>query len=268
MRGLHPVVEIMFGDFLTLAADQIINHIAKFHWMYNEQVRVPVLIRTPMGGRRGYGPTHSQTLEKIFLGIPGLLTLAPSDMDSPEDVLRIALNEENPVLFIENKLLYTLPIQSGGSLNEFRIRKYHTTRGYPSYKLTIRGTPRNDLTLVTYGYMASIAREAALRLAYEHEIFTTIIILTQLSPFELDPVIDAVSTTGRLLTLEEGTYTLGWGTEIITQAAEALGTNLIQAKRIGSRDLPIPAARTLENAVLPDLMDVLNSAIEMIQRFE
>ena len=78
LRGLRPGVEIMFGDFLTLAADQLINHIAKFRWMYNDQVRVPLVVRTPMGGRRGYGPTHSQTLEKLFLGIPGLTVLAPS----------------------------------------------------------------------------------------------------------------------------------------------------------------------------------------------
>ena len=73
LRGLRPVVEIMFGDFITLAADQLINHAAKFRWMYNDQVRVPMVIRTPMGGRRGYGPTHSQTLEKLFLGVPGLI---------------------------------------------------------------------------------------------------------------------------------------------------------------------------------------------------
>ena len=78
LRGLRPVVEIMFGDFITLAADQLVNHAAKFRWMYNDQVRVPLVIRTPMGGRRGYGPTHSQTLEKLFLGVPGLKVLAPT----------------------------------------------------------------------------------------------------------------------------------------------------------------------------------------------
>ena len=83
LRGLRPVVEIMFGDFLTLAADQIINHLSKFQWMYNDQVRVPMLIRTPMGGRRGYGPTHSQTLEKHFLGVPGLRVLPPPRWATP-----------------------------------------------------------------------------------------------------------------------------------------------------------------------------------------
>ena len=87
LRGLRPVVEIMFGDFMTLAADQVINHLAKFRYMYNDQVRVPVVIRTPMGGRRGYGPTHSQTLEKLFLGVPGLSVLAPCALGDPGSLL-------------------------------------------------------------------------------------------------------------------------------------------------------------------------------------
>jgi pyruvate/2-oxoglutarate/acetoin dehydrogenase E1 component len=111
MRGLLPIVEIMFGDFLTLAADQIINHMTKFRWMYNDQVRVPVVIRSPMGGRRGYGPTHSQTLEKLFLGSPGLRILAPTSFGDPGQLLRQAIfDPEEPILFVENKLLYLAPI--------------------------------------------------------------------------------------------------------------------------------------------------------------
>ena len=83
LRGLRPIVEIMFGDFFTLIADQLINHITKFKWMYNDQVNVPIVIRAPMGGRRGYGPTHSQSLEKLFLGIPALRVLSPSTISVP-----------------------------------------------------------------------------------------------------------------------------------------------------------------------------------------
>ena len=111
LRGFRPVVEIMFGDFITLAADQLINHAAKFRWMYNDQVRVPLVIRTPMGGGRGYGPTHSQSLEKIFLGIPGLQVLAPSAFGDPGDLLYAAvINSNDPVIFIEHKLLYQLQL--------------------------------------------------------------------------------------------------------------------------------------------------------------
>src|SRR6202163_40583 len=93
IRGLRPVVEIMFGDFLMLAADQLVNHIGKYRWMYNDKVRVPLVIRTPMGGRRGYGPTHSQTLEKHFLGVPGLWVVAPNPLVDPGRLLRQAIFE-------------------------------------------------------------------------------------------------------------------------------------------------------------------------------
>src|SRR5512137_2746142 len=120
LRGLRPVVEIMFGDFVTLIADQLVNHAAKFRWMYNEQVSVPLVVRTPMGGRRGYGPTHSQTLEKLFLGIPGLRVLAPCALGDPGELLMKAILEDNdPVLFVENKLLYLLPVN--GNMEEFEV---------------------------------------------------------------------------------------------------------------------------------------------------
>ncbi|TVR35630.1 MAG: pyruvate dehydrogenase, partial [Spirochaetaceae bacterium] len=100
----------MFGDFLTLACDQLINHAAKFSWMYGDKVRVPLLVRAPMGGRRGYGPTHSQCLEKHFLGVPGLGVVALHSLGDPGALLRQAiLSEEDPLLFIENKTLYSRP---------------------------------------------------------------------------------------------------------------------------------------------------------------
>ncbi|MFH1634007.1 MAG: hypothetical protein ABIG63_08335, partial [Chloroflexota bacterium] len=178
MRGLRPVVEIMFDDFITLIADQVVNHIAKFRWMYNDQVRVPLVIRTPMGGWRGYGPTHSQTLEKLFLGVPGLRVLAPCALqvcksasgqeaggkrqeaggkrqeaggkrqeaggkrqeaggkrqeaggkrqeaaDGAGALLAQAiLRDDDPVLFIENKLLYLLPVQDESTLTEFTLTR-------------------------------------------------------------------------------------------------------------------------------------------------
>ncbi|MEJ2264009.1 MAG: hypothetical protein P8X95_11220 [Anaerolineales bacterium] len=122
LRGLLPVVEIMFGDFTTLIADQLINHIAKFRWMYNDQVRVPIVIRVPMGGRRGYGPTHSQSLEKLYLGVPGLRVLAPSSLGAPGELLSKAiLEDEDPALFVEHKLLYQTPLQDETSLADFRL---------------------------------------------------------------------------------------------------------------------------------------------------
>jgi pyruvate/2-oxoglutarate/acetoin dehydrogenase E1 component len=270
LRGLHPVVEIMFGDFLSLAADQLINHIAKFRWMYNDQVRLPLVIRTPMGGRRGYGPTHSQSLEKFFLGIPGLRVLAPTALSTPGygpgDLLyRTILESEDPVLFIENKLLYLLPVQSAGTLMDFNLTTLPAAseRAAPAYSLTIRGAPPPTLTLAVYGYMADLARQAVLRLAYDHEIFTELIILTLLAPFDVEPIIASVKRTSRLLVVEEGTLSLGWGAEILARASEALGQRPMHLRRLAARDLPIPASGPLEAAVLPDEEAIITVARSM-----
>ncbi len=272
LRGFRPVVEIMFGDFLTLAADQIVNHAAKFRWMYNDQVRVPMVIRTPMGGRRGYGPTHSQTLEKLFLGVPGLRVLAPCTLGNPGAILESAiLNTEDPVLFVENKLLYLLPVMEEKALGEFELAL--TPIPSPSgrgdrgegegFTLTIHGAPAPALTLASYGYMADLARQAVLRLAYEREIFAELVVLTQLSPFDIVPILSSVERTGSLLAVEEGAFSMGWGAEVIARAAEALGPRLRYVRRVAAHDLPVPASRPLENAMLPGVEQILQAAIKM-----
>jgi pyruvate/2-oxoglutarate/acetoin dehydrogenase E1 component len=261
LRGLRPIVEIMFGDFVTLIADQVINHAAKFRWMYNEQVRVPLVIRTPMGGRRGYGPTHSQTLEKLFLGVPGLRVLAPSHFGDPGDLLaRAILETEDPVLFIENKLLYLLPLADPTSLAEFTLAPCPSLpiSPAPTLRLTLRDAPPPTLSLAAYGYMAELARQAMLTLAYEHEIFTELLVPTDLSTFNLQP------STSRLLTIEESTLTLGWGAEVLARSAESLGPRLQTARRVAARETPIPAAGPLEAATLPGVAEIVQAARMMV----
>ena len=264
LRGYRPVVEIMFGDFITLIADQIINHAAKFRWMYNDQVRVPLVVRTPMGGRRGYGPTHSQTLEKLFLGVPGLRVVSPAPVGDPGSLLEhIILESQDPVLFVENKLLYLLQVNGGLEDMDLQTIPGKNTKereqgrspvSCPLYRLTVKGAPKPVLTLTAYGYMAELARQAMLKLAYEHEIFTELIIPTDLTAFDLR------LSTSRLLVIEEGTLTLGWGAEIVARAVEELGTGLKIARRVAARDLPVPASGVLENLVLPGVDDIIQAA--------
>jgi pyruvate/2-oxoglutarate/acetoin dehydrogenase E1 component len=265
LRGLRPVVEIMFGDFLTLAADQLINHAAKFRWMYNDQVRVPMLLRTPMGGRRGYGPTHSQSLEKLFLGVPGLRVLAPANLGDPGALLEhTILNSEDPVLFIENKLLYLLPVYEPEPQGELEIETGGELDA-PTYTLRVRGSPAPTITLAAYGYMAELARQAILRLAYESEIFAELVVPTGLAPFELSPLLASLRRTHCLLTLEEGGLSAGWGAEAGARSAEALGPRLKKLRRLAAKDLPIPASGPLEQAVLPDINRILCAARSMIR---
>lgn len=264
LGGFRPVVEIMFGDFLSLAFDQLINAAAKFNWMYNGSAQVPLVVRTPMGGRRGYGPTHSQTLEKHLLGAPGLTVLAPFHyLDTPGRLLQeTILHTTAPVLFIENKLQYLLPILGDSALSDLVVETTGSPAA-PAYRIFLRGAPQPRLTLAAYGYSAELCRQAQLQLAYEDEIFVELVVPTQLAPFDLSPVLDSARRTRRLLTVEEGSLTLGWGAEVLAQAAESTPA-LLSAGRLAARDLPIPASPILESAVLPGVDDILRAVKKMV----
>ncbi len=257
LRGLRPVVEIMFGDFLTLAADQLVNHAAKFRWMYNDQVRVPMVVRTPMGGRRGYGPTHSQSLEKMFMGIPGLKVVAPNTLGDPAELLGEAISDPDPVLFIEHKLLYLRSLRETGKddLIDFNIEK--TGDLYPTY--TIRPLSKAQVSIACYGYNFELARAAALELMMDHEIFPEIVLFSQLSPFIMEPLFQSLERTGKLMTVEEGAFSLGWGAEVVARCVENMKG--IQTQRVAALDLPIANARNLEDETLPSIQNIVNAAL-------
>ena len=260
LRGLRPVAEIMFGDFVTLIADQLVNHASKFRWMYNDQVRVPVVVRTPMGGRRGYGPTHSQSLEKMFLGVPGLRVVAPNTLGDPANLLAAAIADDDPVLFVEHKLLYTCPLLElgKGDLIDFQVEQ--TVGPYPAF--TLRPLESTQLTISCYGYNFELARAAALALLMEHEIFVEIVLLSQLSPFDLEPLLPSLARTRKLLTVEEGTLSLSWGAELAVRAAEEMDG--LKIRRVAALDLPIANAKSLEDAILPSVQDIVNAALSLV----
>ncbi len=276
LRGLRPVVEVMFGDFVTLITDQLVNHAAKFRAMYNGQVAVPLVVRTPMGGRRGYGPTHSQSLEKLFLGVPGLRVLAPCALGVSGALLhRAILESQDPVLFVENKLLYGLDIyeEAEGELTVTiaeegtQSQENSSLAGdfpAPTYLVRVNGAPEPQVTLAAYGYMTELARQALLQLAYEREIFAELIVPTQLSPFRVEAIAASARSTGRLLTVEEGTVSLGWGAEVAAQVAERLGPRLAALRRLGAPDRAIPASGPLEEALLPGVEGIVDAAVGMI----
>ncbi len=263
LRGLRPVVEIMFGDFVTLISDQVVNQAAKFRWMYNEQVRVPMVVRTPMGGHRGYGPTHSQSLEKMFLGVPGLKVVAPNSLGDPAELLEAAIADEDPVLFIEHKLLYPrLLLEEGqADLVDFEIER--SAGSYPDFTLRIKNQAP-QITLATYGYSFELARAAALQLIYDHEIFPELVVFSQLSPFDLSTLLPRLAQTRRLLTVEEGTESLGWGAEIVSRSVEA-GVAGLRARRVAALDLPIANSRPLEEAILPGQETIVQAALDLMR---
>jgi acetoin:2,6-dichlorophenolindophenol oxidoreductase subunit beta len=253
LAGYRPIAEIMFGDFLTLCFDQIVNHIAKYEAMYDGQATCPVIIRTPSGGGRGYGPTHSQSLEKHFVGVPGLRVVAASLVHDPAAVLRTLLRQDAPVLHIEHKLLYplhlTLPVDGRieGDIAEERT----SPDGLPT--VLIRPVPRQDcsFTVLAYGYQAELARRVLARLALEEEIFGELVVPSQISPLDWEPIDASVAGTGRLLVVEEGTEGWSWGTEVAARISERFFDRLERPVATAASDAAvIPSAKALESATL------------------
>jgi len=273
LRGLRPVVEVMFGDFITLMADQLVNHIAKFRWMYNDTVNLPLVIRTPMGGRRGYGPAHSQTLEKLFMGIPGLTVVSPNHLlpegsiEPGEQLKRLILETSEPVLFVENKLQYLLPLLTQTGLSEFDVHERYAAedekRLFPIRTLEVAGAPKPVCTIAAYGYMSELCLDAVKKLAYDHEIFCRLVIPTRLAPFHTDSIEESVLETGRLVIVEEGTLTMGWGAELTARVAEILGARLEKVGRVGAKDTPVPAAATLEQQTLPQVDTIVDAVLRL-----
>ncbi len=165
ISGIRPVVEIMFGDFTTLIFDQIVNHATKFSRMYSSKIICPIIIRTPMGGYRGYGPTHSQSLEKFFIGVPGLLVIAASFIVDQEYIWSSILIQNNPVLYIENKSLYSkrMKVVENKKIEGFCVR--HTNSSFPTVELQLTGfRNKPDVVILTYGDMADNAMSVSKKL--------------------------------------------------------------------------------------------------------
>jgi pyruvate/2-oxoglutarate/acetoin dehydrogenase E1 component len=264
LRGQRPILEIMFGDFVALGLDQVVNGIAKFREMYDDRVTVPLVVRTPMGARRGYGPTHSQSLEKLLLGIPNICVVAASEIHDLRGLVVEAVEDDRPVFLIENKLMYGRPSRrpEAGHLGELEARE--TDGAYPAISLSGDGFSEGVATIVTYGGMVPVALDAVTELILEHEIFCEVVVLSRLLPLDLDPVLESVARTGALVTAEEGTLTGGVGAEIAARVQELAWSDLRQPiRRVAARDGIVPSARPLEDAMLPSARDLVEAVVAL-----
>jgi pyruvate/2-oxoglutarate/acetoin dehydrogenase E1 component len=266
LRGFRPVAEIMFGDFLFLAGDQIVNHAAKYRAMFNDQVRVPLVVRTPMGGRRGYGPTHSQSLEKHFLGVPGLWVVAPHALVDPGALLRQAIAIDDPVLFVEHKIGYGEPLREAVPGYEM-IRLADDPSPFPT--LWLKPTEPMDGLMLCYGGTVPLAVEAAQVLREREHLNLGLAVVAQVSPTpasHLDAILRQATPTV-VATIEEALPEGGWGAEMIAtlerlRDARTLGP--IAYRRVGAKNTPIPAARDLEDSVLPQVADVVAAVLDCV----
>lgn len=250
MGGYKPIVEIMFADFLTLTLDQLLNSASKFSAMFHLDNDLPFLIRTPSGGRRGYGATHSQSLEKHFLGIPNLKVAAINYL-LDEKTLQEIYTPCCPTLVIENKSDYSKPIKNLSAFNRLFCESSHS--------LVISPKCPARVTLLCYGGMLSYAEEAAAQLLFNYEIAVEIVCPIQLFPFNDQRLTESVNRTGKLLCVEEGTSFANFSSQCIAQL-HANGI-VFSSKMLSARGNIISSALHIELAQLPNDKDIISEIL-------
>lgn len=244
MLGLRPVAEIMYFDFIAVAMDQVINQAAKIRYMSGGQLKLPLVIRTQAGAGRGKGSQHSQYLEALFFHIPGIKIALPSNPYDAKGMLKTAIRDDNPVLFIENAFLYNLK-------GEVPDEDYTVPFGKAEIK-----KEGNDITIVSYSMMVNKCMNVAKDLE-QSGTSVEVIDLKTIQPLDIDTVIKSVKKTGRLLIAHESYKKGGVGAEIASQVMEKAFDYLDAGiERLGEKEAPIPFAETLEKVIVPGEEDI------------
>ena len=254
MAGLRPVVELMTVNFALLALDQIVNHAAAIPYMFNGQVRVPMVIRMPGGGGHQLGPTHSHSFEALFLQIPGLLVACPSTPADAKGMLKAAIRDDNPVVFIEHESLYGL---------RGEVPESDEVVNFGRAAIRREGT---DVTLVGILKMAHVADEAAKILSEEHGVEAEVIDPRSLRPLDLDTILESVAKTNRAVIVEEGWPHGGVGANLSTLITEQAFDHIdAPIQRVTGADVPMPYSKRLEQAAIPHAASVVEAALATME---
>ena len=249
LTGCRPVVEILFSDFITTCMDPLVNQAAKLRYMSGGQYRLPMVLRTPGGAGLGMAAQHSQSLEALLTGIPGLVVVAPATPYDAKGMLKAAIRSNNPVLFFENKLLYA----EVGPVPE---EEYLVPLGQAEVK-----RPGTDVTVVCVGAALSKAVEAAAELE-RRGTSVELVDLRTLVPLDLATVVRSVQHTGRLVTVEDAPLCHGFGAELVARVAQhAFGALRTAPRRVAALDVPIPYCSALEQLALPDEQRIIEAVL-------
>ncbi|MPZ51242.1 MAG: alpha-ketoacid dehydrogenase subunit beta [Acidimicrobiia bacterium] len=257
ITGMLPIVEIQFSDFVVNAMDPLINQAAKLHFMYGGRTNVPLVVRAPGGGGTGAAAQHSQSLEAWFAHIPGLKVVLPATVQDVHDLLIASVRDPNPVVFLEHKLLY----KTEGPFEPTDVENPVAEIGK---SLVVR--EGSDITIATYSLMTIKTLEAAEQLAGEG-VDVEVIDLRTVRPLDIEPVRESVKKTGRLVVAHEAPVPVAVGAEVVAGVVEsdALDYLLAPVKRVGAMDVPVPYAKELEAAVIPQVDDVVDAVREVMK---
>ncbi len=255
MNGLRPIVELMTVNFSLLALDQIVNHAAAIPYMFNGQAQVPMVIRMPGGGGHQLGPTHSHSFEALFLQVPGLLVACPSTPADGKGLLKAAIRDPNPVVFIEHESLYGARGEvPDGDMEPLRFGEAAVRR------------EGEDVTIIGVLKMAQVAEKAAEQLASEHGVGAEVIDPRTLRPLDLDTILASVRKTNRAVIVEEGWPHGGVGANLATLITEQAFDYLdAPVQRVTGADVPMPYSKRLEQAAIPHEEHVVSAALATLQ---
>jgi pyruvate dehydrogenase E1 component beta subunit len=256
MVGLRPVVELMTVNFALLAFDQIVNHAAHIHYMFGGQARVPLVVRMPQGAGHQLGPTHSHSLEAMFLHVPGLLVAVPSTAADARGLLKAAIRDENPVIFIEHESLYGVR----GEVDENDQEPLLFGRA----RVVREGS---DVTIVGVSRMALTAERAAEQLAVEHGIDAEVIDPRTLRPLDLDTILASVAKTNHCVIVEEGWPHGGVGANLAALVSEQSFDDLdAPVLRVSGADVPMPYSKPLEEIAYPHEPHIVRATLSVLGR--
>jgi pyruvate/2-oxoglutarate/acetoin dehydrogenase E1 component len=252
LTGLVPVAELMFVDFTGVCMDQIVNQVAKTRYMLGGQVEVPLVIRTQGGAGKGYAAQHSQSLEAWFCNAPGLIVVMPATPRDARGLLKSAIREPNPVLFIEHKVLYNTEGEVPEAEELIPLGKAEIKRS---------GT---QVTITAHSQQVLRALEAAESLSKDHGIDCEVIDLRTVCPLDMETILASVRKTGHLVTVEEGYQNNGIGAEIVTRVVGSAFDSLdAQPIRVAFPNCPVPFARSLETAILPNAAKITEAVLRI-----
>ncbi|HGY92793.1 MAG TPA: alpha-ketoacid dehydrogenase subunit beta [Planctomycetes bacterium] len=253
--GLRPIVEIMFADFLTCCTDALVNHAAKFRYMYDGKLTVPMVLRTPMGRRFGYGATHSQSPEAFFLHVPGLKVVAPHSPNDAKALLLASIHDPDPVLFFEHKLLYDTVEERSSGDETVRLGEARVVR------------PGRDVTLISYARGVTLSLEAASALV-EQGIQCEVIDLRTLAPMDVATCIASVRRTGRAVVVSEDCLTGGVASAVAVELGERAFEYLLgPIARVSAVDVPVPSGPVLEDAVMVSSEEIARQAQHLVRSY-
>lgn len=253
MVGMRPIAEIMFMDFILLAMEPLVNQAAKARYMFGGKATVPMVVRMPNGSGTGAAAQHSQSLETILMHIPGIKVVAPSTPYDAKGLLISSIRDDNPVCFLEHKLLYKLK-------GEVPTEEYSIPLGLADIK-----REGHDITVVTSEIMVHKSLEAAEKLS-EEGISVEVIDPRTLRPLDVDTISKSVKKTGRLLVVHEAVKTAGWAGEVFASISETPAWDYLDApmRRLAGKDIPIPYNPNLEAAAVPQEEDILREIRDIV----